>query len=223
MQDKPLRRIIASFTVAAALALGACGDSGAKSPSAVMSAADAKLRLIDVATVGSSWQVGSPINELDLAAFNQVPCDDLALDATTSSRLTGITGIQFEPINSSGRHLIEMVVSADPKQLTTDIGALIGAFDACAARKTVAVDGGSFSIAKLSIGALGDQRGGYTFSGTPSPDGPVWYGRAAIVRIGSVALTLGLTEILENEQAKPTIGDADFIRIAKTATERFAK
>ena len=57
--------------------------------------------------------------------------------------------------------------------------------------------------------------------GVESPEA-TWYVRSATVRVGSVAMTLGLTEILPTPQATPQITDAEFVHLVETAAAKLS-
>lgn len=173
--------------------------------------------LLDASDVGSAWQLGPPITEADLTDATQIPCPDTAINPTIADRLTPITGVQFEPVDRSSRHLIEFAVVGQPDQLDADLQVLFDAMDACAAATPTTSGTGSLRVERLTIPELGDQRAAYTLIGVETPDTPTWYVRDAEVRVGSIAVEVGLTEILPTPDDEPSISDAEFVRLIQTA------
>jgi len=211
--------------------IGACGDNGttgkATRPtpsSSVTTIPSAQLdkMLLDVGDVGAGWQVGPPLNPEDLSGFTQIPCPDSVVNPTIAKRLTPATGIQFEPTDHSRKHMIEFLVTGDAQRLDRDLQALSGALEACSmATSTTAGTGGTVKVEKLPIPELGDQRDAYVIAVTASPDSQAtWYVRSAVVRVGSVATSLGLTEILPTPQDQPHISDEEFVKILKKAVAK---
>lgn len=74
---------------------------------------------------------------------------------------------------------------------------------------------------ELTIAKLGDQRMAAIFIGVESPQA-TWFIRSAMVRVGSVAMTLGLTEILTTPQDTPKISDAEFVHLVETAVAKLS-
>jgi hypothetical protein len=167
--------------------------------------------LLDVGDVGAAWQVGPPLNAAGLSGFTQIPCPDSVVSPTIAQRLTPATGIQFEPANHSRKHMIEFLVTGDAQRLDRDLQALSGAMEACSmAKSTTSGTGASVKVEKFTIPPLGDQRDAYVIAVTGSPDSQAtWYVRSAVVRVGSIATSLGLTEILPTPQAQPQISDEE--------------
>ena len=221
----PGRRVASVFAVLGlTAALVACGSAGpasrtaatASSTTGTISAAQLTARLLSAAAVGAGWQVGSPINPLDLASFGQVPCDEATLDPAVTTRLTATTGIQFEPSDGSYKHLIELVVVGDPQRLAADLTTLLGAIESCGGAPSTKAKNGM--LHKLTVPALGEQRAAYVGSIGESPGSPItWYGRFGFVRVGSVAVSLGLTEILASTQDKPHVSDGEYVLLLKAA------
>jgi putative hemolysin len=172
--------------------------------------------LLATTDVGSDWQLGPPITDADLTDATQIPCPDTAINPTIADRLTPITGVQFEPVDRSSKHLIEFAVTGQPEQLGADLQVLFDAMDACAATTPTTIGTGSLTVKPLTIPELGDQRAGYALIGVESADA-TWYVRDAEVRVGSIAVEVGLTEILQTPDDEPSISDAEFVQIAQTA------
>jgi hypothetical protein len=92
------------------------------------------------------------------------------------------------------------------------------AMDACAATTPTSTDAGSLTVEPLTIPELGDQRAAYTLIGVESPD-TTWYVRDASVRVGSIAIELALTEILQTPEDEPATSDAEFNQLLETAVD----
>ena len=88
--------------------------------------------------------------------------------------------------------------------------------DVCAATTPLTTETGSLTIEPLAIPELGDQRAAYTLVGVEAPD-TTWYVRDASVRVGSLAVEVGLTEILQTPDAEPSISDDEFVQLLETA------
>jgi hypothetical protein len=75
------------------------------------------------------------------------------------------------------------------------------------------------TVKRLSIPDLGDQRAAFVMTGLDESAGSsaTWYVRNAAVRVGPVAIMLGLTEILATPQDKPQISDESFVQLVQTA------
>lgn len=201
-----------------------CGDDDTASPTTTESTAttvavsELDSMLLGADDVGTGWQLGPPINEADLADSTQIPCPDTAINPTIADRLTPVTGVQFEPTDRSPRHLIEFLVTGQPEQLNADLQVMFEAMDACAATTPTSTDAGSLTVEPLTIPELGDQRAAYTLIGVESPD-TTWYVRDASVRVGSIAIELALTEILQTPEDEPTTSDAEFVQLLETAVD----
>lgn len=213
--------LISALTLLGALA--ACGSTTptktAQTTTTIPSAAQLKVKLLAVSDVGAGWRVGEAINPQDLASVGQsVPCSNVALDPTVAKRLTAVTGIQFDPTDRSSRNLIELVITGQPRQLDADLQALSRAFDSCSAHAATATSTTKLTVKKLAIPNLGDQRGAYVVTEAEESSG-AWYSRGATVRIGTVAVVVGLVEVLYHH-ATPQISDATFVKILETAVAK---
>lgn len=176
--------------------------------------------LLDARDVGSStWQLGPPITDADLADATQLPCPDTAINPTIADRLTPITGVQFEPVDQSSKHLIEFAVTGQPEQLEADLQVLFGAMDACAATTPTTIGTESLTVEQLTIPELGDQRRAYALIGVESAEA-TWYVRDAEVRVGSIAVEVGLTEILQAPDDEPSVSDGEFVQLVETAVAK---
>lgn len=175
--------------------------------------------LLDASDVGAGWQLGPKITDADLSDATQIPCPDTAINPTIGDRLTPITGVQFEPVDHSSKHLIEFAVTGQPEQLDADLQVLFEAMDACAATTPTSIGSGSLTVEPLTIAELGDQRAAYTLIGVESPDA-TWYIRNADVRVGSTAVKVGLTEILQTPDDEPSISDTEFVQLIQTAVAK---
>lgn len=216
--------LVLAFTVV----LAACGSgkTGGKATTPPVTAvttpstAQLQARLLTVSDVGSSWNVGPAINSEDLSSVTQsIPCPDAAINPTIAKRLTAVTGIQFEPADRSYKHMIELAITGDPARLDSDLQTLFGALDACATTTSTATGTTKLTVKRLSIPDLGDQRAAFVMTGLDESAGSsaTWYVRNAAVRVGPVAIMLGLTEILATPQDKPQISDESFVQLVQTA------
>ena len=175
--------------------------------------------LLDASDVGAAWEVGPPITGADLTDAIQLPCPDTGINPTIADRLTPITGVQFEPVDQSSKHLIEFAITGQPGRLDADLQILFEAMNACAAATPTTIGTGSLTVEPLTIPELGDQHGAYTLIGVESPD-TTWYVRDAEVRVGAIAVKVGLTEILQSPDDEPSISDAEFVQLVQTAVAK---
>jgi hypothetical protein len=206
------------------VALVACGDDGTTSqPTTTLSMAELQAKLLDVGGVGAGWQLGHAVNDADLSDATQIPCEGVTLDPAVTQRLTPVTGIQFEPTDRSYKHLIEFALTGDPKQLESDLQTYFATLEKCSTVTTTTPAAPALTINKLTVPKLGDQRAAYVITGKESPGSDTtWYGRSAAVRVGSIAIELGLTEILSATQDKPQISDDAFVKILQTAVAKLS-
>lgn len=215
-----------------AVAVVACGDDGATSETAApppttttttttVSTAQLDAMLLDVSDVGAHWKADHEVTQEDLAAFTQLPCENSAINPTIAERLTADTGIQFEPTDGSYKHMIELLVTGDPGQLSHDLEILYGAYQACSATVATTSDTGALTVDELTLPELGDQRFAYVLSDLESPDSEMtWHVRLAMVRVGPIAVGLGLTEILPTPGTEPQISDEEFVQLLETAVAK---
>lgn len=172
--------------------------------------------LLTVADLGASWQVSNAINDMDLASFAQVPCDDVAVNPTIVARLTASTGVQFEPVDRSYKHLMQLVTVGVPTQLAADLQALHDATATCPSGEPSAT---TVSVRPFDLPAgLGDQRFGQLLRGYEGDS--LWYVRGAVVRVGGIAVSIGLVEIVSDVRATPTVSDAAFVELATIAVAK---
>ncbi|HET6965918.1 MAG TPA: hypothetical protein VFH58_14180 [Acidimicrobiales bacterium] len=219
-----LRVGLVTGALALSLALVGCGSStssktGAPSTTATSSttaapsttvptAAQLQARLLGAGDVGAGWQAGENITPEDLSSIAHAnPCGDDKIDPAVAKRLTAVTGMQFEPADRSYEHFIELVVTGDPTQLDSDLHALMADLESCPAVKD------------LSIPKLGDQQAAYVMTAEESANA-VWHVRNAVVRIGPVAVVVGMTEVLPSAQATPQISDETFTKVLRTAVTK---
>jgi putative hemolysin len=172
--------------------------------------------LLGIGDVGSAWRLGPAITDADLTDAIQIPCPDTAINPTIGDRLTPITGVQFEPVDQSSRHLIEFALTGRPERLGADLQALFDTLDACAATTPTTIDTGSLTVERLAIPDLGEQRAAYTLTGVQGPEA-TWYVRTAYARVGSIAVEIGLTEILPAPDDQPSVSDDEFVQLVQTA------
>ena len=214
------------------VALAGCGGDGTTSESTVetlpqtetttpSSTGQLTSLLLDTSDVGAGWQVGPEVTDADLNDAHQIPCPDFAINPVIAARLRPIVGAQFEPVDRSSKHLIEFAVSRDPEQLDADLRVLFDAMDACSASTPTTTATGSLTVAPLTLPSLGDQRAAYMLIGVESSE-VTWYVRSADVRVGPVGITLGLTEILADPDAAPSVSDDEFVDLVTAAVTKFA-
>ena len=178
--------------------------------------------LLDIGDVGAGWQLGPQVTDADFSDSVQFPCNDMALNPTIIERLTPITGVQFEPIDGSNKHLIEFLVTGDPGRLALDLQFYFEGMEACAATTPTTTGTGTLTVEPFTIPELGDQRAAYVLTGVESPDA-TWYIRSAEVRVGSVAIQVALTEILSTPDDEPTVADAEYIQLLNTAVAKLSE
>lgn len=208
----------ATTTVAPMPSNLASTSSTSSGPTTTVSVATLTQRLLTVGDLPSGWQLASPINEMDLVAFANLPCDNAAINPLAVKRLTASTGIQFEPVGAASGHMIELVTTGDPTQLAKDVGMLIGAREEACSGADATSDGAPLTITQLPLpSTLGDQRNAY--SGHAGPES-TWFGRSAVVCVGGIAVMIGLTEVRSSPTAAPTISDAAFVQLVQTAVQR---
>lgn len=209
-----MRTRIGFFGVfALAAVMVACGDDEGSS-TATTAPTTAKVVLLTVGDVGSVWKVSNAVNDADYADAFQVPCADTALNPTIRTRLTPTSGVQFEPVDHGSQHLIEMIVTGEAARLDADLAIYIEALQSCTANPSADL----LSYEQMMVLDMGDQSA--TFEATAyesGSSGPVWYIRSSIVRVGGVALTLGLSEVLDNKDLEPAISDDEYVRILEAA------
>lgn len=213
--------------------LVACGSSGSgggsgagsEKPSptgtpTTPSTAQLQARLLTAADVGSGWKAGQPLNPQDLAAFAQLPCDK-TVSPGVAKRLTAVTGTQFEPVDRSYKHLIELVSTGDPVQLAGDLSSLFRATEACLAAASTGPDGAKLTVKPLAMPTMGDQQAAFAVTqARPASPGTALYFRTAYVRLGGVAAMLGLADFQASAQGKSQISDETFTRLVQTAVTK---
>lgn len=211
--------------------LAACGNGGGTTPTTpsttvtTPSTTQLHARLLAVGDLGAGWKLAAPINAADLASIGQsIPCPHNALRPAVAKRLRAVTGIQFEPTDRSYKHVIELVITGDPAQLGADLQRLFAAMDSCAAATSIANRALKLTVTRLELPRLGDQQAGFASKAqVGSPRSPrSWYARSAFVRVGPVAVVLGLTEILATSQSEPQISNDSFRQLLRTAVGRLA-
>jgi hypothetical protein len=211
-----------------ALAVTACGGDDSTTPTTqapatsgsttTMPAAALDPMLLQPDDIGAAWTLGHAIQPEDLSTFAQLACENSALNPTIVTRLTARTGVQFDAADRSDAHLIELLVTGEPGRLSADLDVLAEAVQApCADTGAAPPDGAGVTVEELSIPGLGDQRHAWAARASEPAGGPTWFVRTAVVRVGSVAVELRLTEILASPQAPPRIGDSEFNQLLETA------
>jgi len=180
---------------------------------------DLSKYLLTLDDVGSTWKLGHTVGEADFNDFGQLPCPDSAINPTIINRIRPTIGVQFEPSAEGARHLLQFVLTGESTRLAMDLEALIGAEQACA--DTTPSGSNSFKVERMTIPDLGEQRAAFVLRGLETNGSTsTWYVRQAVVRVGTVAITIGLTEILSSPDAAPSIPDTEFVRILTAATAR---
>ena len=218
MRRRPVSTLITGLT----LVLGACGSGGTKGAATKPpTKAEVQAKLLTLTDVGKDWKAGQAINAADLASVTQAAsCGNVTLEPAVAERLTAVTGIQFEPVDRSYKHLIQLAMTGEAKQLDSDLQTLFAGIDTCAATASAA-PGSTANVKRLNIPQLGDQRAAYVMTSRQSTQSTAtWYVRDAIVRVGPVAVAIGLVEILPTAQDKPTISDASFLRLLQTGVDK---
>ncbi len=213
--------------VAIAATLAACGTPSVQTSTTSTAAATnpppvgIEALLLDAADVGPRWTLAGAVNTDDFASFTQTPCAIAPLDADIAARLTPTAGVQFEPTDGSYKHLLEMLVTGAPAQLDIDLRALLGTSGTCSHLPSTTTDEGEVVVGDLVIPAFGDQRYAYVLLGREAATSDTtWHVREAVVRVGSVVVNLGLTEIVTAPQQTPTITDAEFARLVEVAVAK---
>lgn len=209
------------IVVVLGLTVAACGGSGGNKSSgdAAPSSSQLHARLLNADDVGASWKVGHSINAEDLAAFAQAPCESATISPALVKRLTAVTGTQFEPVDRAYRHLIELVVTGDPKQLDNDLQSVFTAIESCPSGGAAA--GSAVAVTKLSIPKLGDQQAAYAVTQkSQGSSATALLLRAGYVRLGSVAVVVGLTDFQASSEGISQIGDDTFRALVTKATTK---
>lgn len=210
--------------VAAIVGLVACGSSGTVSKTrpptstpTTLSTAQLQAMLLTAGDVGGGWKAGEPINPQDLAAVSQLPCEK-TISPAIAKRLTAVAGTQFEPVDRSYKHLIELVTTGNPTQLASDLQSLFGAIESCSTATSTGTGGAKLTVRTLTIPTLGDQHAAYAVTQAKSASSATaLYLRSAYVRLGSVAVILGLADFQATAQGKSHVSDDAFIRLLQTA------
>lgn len=200
---------------------GSTGDTSpsTNAPAATTAAAPApplETLLLDVGDVGPAWRLGPAVTDADIADATQLPCPDMAVNPTIAARLTPVTGVQFEPADGASGHLIEFVLAGEPDRLTADLRVWFDAMDACAASTPTSTATGSLTVEPLALPELGDQRAAHALVGVLSPEA-TWFVRRATVRVGAIAATVSLTEILQTPEDRPATDDDAFVGLVEAA------
>lgn len=221
MNSRWTASVIAVVTLLA-VAMGCSSAKKATTPTA-LSNAQLEARYLALSDLGAGWRAGSPITPNDISSFaHAVPCSEARVDSAVAQRLTPVSGIQFEATDGSSRTVQEFGLTGDPSQLHSDLQALIKSFDACAAQTATTTETNKLTVKRLAIPNLGDQRAGYVLSDSESLSGPTLYVRNAAVRVGSVLIGVGLTEIHATAQDKPQVSDDTFVKIVRTAVDKLS-
>lgn len=237
-----------SILVLAALGLavtaGGCGDdetsgttvpvetTGPSSTVPVTTAGpgdELQAMLLTVSDLGTSWKLGSPINEADLSDLaNQIaePCPGTAMNPTIAARLAPHHAVQFEASDGGPLMIMATIVAGEGGKLTGDVAAYIGSVQGCIDAGPITpepTDGlaGTIVYTAIALPELGDQRFAWLAT-SPEPAEGTWYGRNAVVQVGDVAISVGLLEVISSTDGTPTVSDAEFIDMVKTATERLS-
>jgi hypothetical protein len=214
--------------IAVGLALAACGGGGSSGGSgdgggngrAAPSSAQLHARLLTADDVGTQWKAGEPINSEDLAAFAQTPCAAATINPAVVKRLTAVVGAQFEPVDRSYRHLIELVVTGDATQLHKDLQSVFSAIESCDAAGSAGV---RVTVTQLSIPELGDQRAAYAVTQNPPDGSPAAMSlRTAYVRLGTVAVVVGLVDFRASKDGVSLVSDDNFRALLTKATTKLS-
>jgi hypothetical protein len=197
-------------------------------PATIPTAAELEAMLL-TADDTEGWQAGEPINEMDLAASAEVPCEafdpadptvpqPVGMNPTIAERLTADAGVQFDATDDQYTHLIELLITGDAEQLDTDLGHFLGAMQDCAATWSTVPSTLSASeeamlpeFEQLTLPDLSDQQWAYRI--TSPADGVRGY--SGYVRVGTVAVNLGVMEA--RTDAEPQITDEQFVQLLEIA------
>jgi hypothetical protein len=220
---------LAAAVLLVTVVMASCGDDRSTTTSPTTPRPTASSRtvpgpgsnagLLDASDVGPDWRIGPDVNDADLTDATRIPCPDVALNPTIAARLTPAAGVQFEPADHSYRHLIEFVVTGEPHQLDSDLRAFFGAIESCST--VTPAPPAELRVEQRRIPQFGDQRGAFVLVGRETPDTPAtWYVRNAVVRVGPVAVELGLAEILSTPEQAPHISDAEFDELLGRAVSK---
>lgn len=183
-----------------------------------MSVAQIQSRLLTAAEL-DGWQPGSVINSDDLASFAQLPCEGADLDPVIAQRLIAVTGVQFEPVDHSYKHLIELVATGDAAQLGSDLGALFGAVESCSTN--AAATSPRVTVNPFTIPTMGDQQAAYGLTLTDaSSTSTVVYVRIGYVRIGPLAVALGLADFEATSSGASDVDDQTYRALLQAAVAK---
>jgi hypothetical protein len=200
-------------------------------PATIPTTAELEAMLLTADDI-EGWQVGEPINEEDLASSAQVPCEafdpaeptalqPVVMNPTIAERLTADAGIQFDRTDDQYTHLIELLITGDAEQLDSDLEAFLVAMQDCVATWSTAPSTPSVTdeamlpeFEQLTLPELGDPQWAYRI--TAPADGVRGY--SGYVRVGTVAVNLGLMESQTN--AEPQITDEQFVQLLETAVAK---
>lgn len=218
--------LVAIFGLAGVLA--GCGDDGPGSvaptepttptSTAPSSGEDLESLLLVADDLGAGWELGQPVNEFDFTDSTQIPCDTMAINPVIAARLTPTTGVQFTPADDSTQFVAEFAVAGQADRLEADLYFFAEGMDACAA-STASADQTGLRVERFSLPAVGDQSMAFTMIGG-EPSGPTWHLRSARVRVGTIAITLNVTEIGADDPTQPTMSDAEFVELLETAVAK---
>jgi len=212
----------ASTTTAAATTEVPATTGAATTTAASGTTVDSGLsaKLLTAADLGSAWELGEPVNEMDLT-MNAEVCKGVVLDAELAARLNGQTGVQFQPTDRSSKHLMVQIITGEAGQLASDLDAYAAALKTCPVDPVGAEDT-FLSVEDITLPAWGEQAHGIAVRAQESGNGAVWFVRFIQVRVGGEAVGLGLTEILGSATAAPAFTDADLIGWAEKAVAKLS-
>ena len=156
------------------------------------------------------------VGDADFDDAWSMPCPDTAVNPTILARVRPLVGVQYDAPDGSYRHLLELGITGVPDRLAADLEVVDEAMRACAASSPTAE---GVTVRAISLPALGDQRAGWAMTAEQrdGAEAVTWQVRSATVRRGSVAVRIGLTEILDRPSTPPSITDEAFVAIVRTA------
>jgi hypothetical protein len=161
------------------------------------------------------WTVEPIDYEEGLSGYLQLRCDDVVLDPTIVERLTAETGIDAGR-EDGGATLVEFLITGDAEQLSADLEAWVAADESCTATQSTSPD--TTATRELALPELGDQQ--YAEAGTCEGWGPDSQSYTALVRIGTVAILLGVCEGPVSEGAELLISDEEFVQLLEAAVAK---
>lgn len=161
------------------------------------------------------WTVEPIDYEEGLSGYLQLRCDDVVLDPTIVERLTAAAGIDGGREDGNA-NLAEFLLAGDAEQLSADLDAWRAADESCAATPSTTAD--TSATRELAVPELGDEQ--FAETGTCEGWGPDSQSYSALVRIGTVAIIVGVCEGAVSEGAELLISDEEFVQLLEAAVAK---